>query len=260
MRERFFIVNAFSEDLNGGNPAAVCVLQTPVDRSWMQHCASTLGFSETAFLLRQGENYRLRWFSPSSEVDLCGHATLAAAYVLWREGHLALDSMAAFDTRSGRLTASNHDGWIELDFPSDEVRIIDAPGELISAANGEAICYGKSRFDYLIEFASSEMICRYQPDLGLIEKLAVRGLIITSRGSRPFDFISRFFSPQLGIPEDPVTGSAHCALGPYWADKLKKNELLARQASERGGIVKIQCKGKRLILGGKAVYVRDTDL
>jgi PhzF family phenazine biosynthesis protein len=201
--------------------------------------------------------YQLRWFTPEVEVDLCGHATLAAAHVLWEEGHLPADQQARFHTRSGLLLADRRGEWIELDFPLTAVEAAPAPPELLPALGvDQAVFVGKSAFDYFVEVDSEETLRRLAPDHTALRRLPARGIVVTARpAAGAFDFISRFFAPASGIDEDPVTGSAHCALAPYWGERLAKREMTAFQASARGGIVRVRLAGGRVILGGQAVTV-----
>lgn len=222
----------------------------------MQAVAREMNLSETAFLVPQDGGYRLRWFTPSVEVDLCGHATVASAHVLWEEGHLPSDAQARFYTKSGVLLADRRGDWIELDFPATHPAAAEPPEELLAALGAKAIFVGKSKFDYLIEVESEEQLRALAPDHSKLRKLPVRGVIVTARSATSdFDFVSRFFAPGSGIDEDPVTGSAHCALGPYWSEKLGKTEFTAYQASARGGVVRVRVNGERVLLGGQAVTV-----
>ena len=255
-------VDAFTDRPFAGNPAAVCVLSEPADEKWMQSVAAEMNLSETAFATRLpgGPKFNLRWFTPVSEVDLCGHATLATAHILWEDGHLPRDEAAFFETRSGLLTARPGPDGIELDFPSEPVSdpIVD-PGELdkIQSALGASIKFaGKNRFDLLVELETEEMVRALRPDFRRLEQFQVRGVIATSRASSAeFDLVSRFFAPRVGINEDPVCGSAHCCLGPYWAGKVGRTKLSAHQISCRGGVVKIRVEGPRTVLIGDAVTV-----
>ena len=249
-------VDSFTSEPFAGNPAAVCVLPSARDDSWMQKVAREMNLSETAFLEKHADGYKLRWFTPSIEVDLCGHATLAGAHVLWETGQLRPGEQARFHTRSGLLTSDQRDGWIEMDFPAKKEQLADAPAHLLEALGGKPVYVGKNAFDYLVEVESEEILRAMRPNFSLLRTLPVRGVIVTSRSSQPaYDFVSRFFAPGSGIDEDPVTGSAHCALGPYWATRLGKSEFIAYQASERGGVVKVRVNGDRVILGGQAVTV-----
>ncbi len=248
-------VDAFTNRPFAGNPAAVCILaQAPPER-WMQNVAREMNLSETAFLVPQNGGYNLRWFTPAAEVDLCGNATLASAHVLWEEGRLPSDAQARFHTRSGLLLAQRNGNWIEMDFPAKQEQPAEFPADL-SAALGVTPAYiGRNQFDYLVE-VDAESLRRMQPDYSRLRKLPVRGVIVTSRSDSPdFDFISRFFAPGVGVDEDPVTGSSHCALGPYWSKRLGKTELMAYQASPRGGAMRVRCCGDRVQLGGQAVTV-----
>jgi PhzF family phenazine biosynthesis protein len=249
-------VDAFTAVPFHGNPAAVCILAEPRAEQWMQDVAAEMNLSETAFLLRENDGFRLRWFTPTVEVDLCGHATLASAHALWEEGILRPEQSARFFSRSGDLTAERRGEWIELNFPATPAAPVAPPDGLATALGIIPIYTGKNRFDYLIEVGSEALLRAMNPDFRALKALSVRGVIVTSRSSSgPHDFVSRFFAPGAGIDEDPVTGSAHCCLGPYWRAKLKKNDLLACQASQRGGIVKVQVAGDRVLLGGQAVTV-----
>jgi PhzF family phenazine biosynthesis protein len=228
----------------------------------MQHVAAEMNLSETAFLhpLEAGGVFRLRWFTPRVEVDLCGHATLAAAHVLWEEGLLRPQTPALFETRSGRLSAIRRVNWIELDFPAEPVheRITDATelNRISAALNAPVVSAGRNRFDLLAELADEQAVRGLMPDISQVRAIPVRGVIATSRSSTPgFDFVSRFFAPQVGVDEDPVCGSAHCCLGPFWAAKLGWNELTGHQVSCRGGVVKVRVDGPRVALIGQAVTV-----
>ena len=250
-------VDAFASEPFEGNPAAVCLLPEPANATWMQRVAREMNLSETAFLVRRSAGaYDLRWFTPRVEVDLCGHATLASAHVLWESGHLAPDAPAVFHTRSGRLTASPRDGWIDMDFPAEPGRAASGPAWLAEALGAEPLYIERNRFDYLDEVDTEATVRHLAPDLRKIAELGGRGLIVTARAvTEGFDFVSRFFAPCAGIDEDPVTGSAHCCLGPYWQRKLGRNALTAWQASERGGLVRVAVRGDRVRLSGQAVTV-----
>ena len=222
----------------------------------MRNVAAEMNLSETAFLYKRDDGYSLRWFTPEVEVDLCGHATLASAHVLWETGELSSDERAVFHTKSGALTASRKGDWIELDFPATPAEVVEAPAELEVALGVKAVCVGKSVFDYLVEVSTEDEVRRVAPDFGLLAKVPCRGVMVTSHadGGR-FDFVSRFFAPGTGVNEDPVTGSAHCALGPFWQSKMGKSEFLAYQASRRGGEVRVRVDGERVRLGGQATTV-----
>ncbi len=249
-------VDAFTNTPFTGNPAAVCILPEARDDRWMQNIASEMNLSETAFLVRQPDGFSLRWFTPAVEVDLCGHATLASAHVLWESGHLKPDEQARFHTRSGLLTAERQGEWIELNFPATPVEPAETPDNLLQALGVPALYVGKNRFDYLVELDSEEAVRRVQPDFSLLLTVPARGVMVTSRASTSgYDFVSRFFGPRVGVNEDPVTGSAHCCLAPYWSRKLGKDALLGYQASARGGTVRVRVDGGRVRLGGQAVTV-----
>ena len=227
----------------------------------MRDVAREMNLSETAFLTPQDGGYNLRWLTPAVEVDLCGHATVAAAHVLWEDGHLPSGRQARFHTRSGLLTADRRGEWIELDFPSKTASPAEAPPDLLPSLGVTAKFVGLNAFDYLVEVDSEETLRALAPDHSRLRKLGVRGVIVTARSSTPeFDFVSRFFAPGSGIDEDPVTGSAHTALGPYWAGILGKSEFTAFQASARGGVVRVRLNGDRVILGGQAVTVMTGEL
>ena len=258
---RIFQVDAFTEKPFAGNPAGVCILPDPREDSWMQNVAREMNLSETAFLQRRGDGFDLRWFTPAVEVDLCGHATLASAHTLWEQGVIKPQDTAQFHTRSGLLTAQRQEDWIELDFPSLPDRRSKVPPGLAKALGTKPRYVGRSRFDYIVEVGSEKTVRKLKPDFTRLSALAIRGLIVTARATtQPYDFVSRFFAPRAGVNEDPVTGSAHCVLGPFWRDRLGKNDLLAYQASARGGVVRVRVGDKRVYIGGKAVTVLDAEL
>lgn len=256
MRQKVTLVDAFTATPFAGNPAAVCVLKEAAGEEWMRAVAREMNLSETAFLYPYGNDFSLRWFTPAVEVALCGHATLASSHVLWEEGHLPPGQQARFRTISGLLTAERKGDWIELDFPAARVEDADPPRGLIDALGIKARYVGKNKFDYLVEAESEEAVRKATPDHTALRRVQARGVIITSRSDSPeFDFVSRFFAPGSGIDEDPVTGSAHCALGPYWEKRLQRREFVAYQASQRGGVVRVRVEGERIKLGGQAVTV-----
>jgi PhzF family phenazine biosynthesis protein len=255
------VVDAFTDKPFSGNPAAVCVLPEERDRTWMQHVAREMNLAETAFLLLRPDHVALRWFTPLAEVDLCGHATIASAHAMWENHVLPAGKPIRFRTRSGELHAERDGEWIALDFPALPSQRADLPPGLADALGARPKAVSKYKFDYLIELDSEAAVRDLKPDLGVIAQLPVRGVVVTAVATTPgFDFVSRFFAPAVGVPEDPVTGSAHCALAPYWAGKLGKTEFLAYQASARGGIVKVAVKGDRVALCGKAVTVLRAEL
>ncbi len=249
-------VDAFTDQPFAGNPAAVCILEQPQDDSWMQSVAAEMNLSETAFLLAENDGFGLRWFTPLAEVDLCGHATLASAHVLWNERGANAGRALRFSTRSGILTAIRKAGRIELDFPGEPPEPCEPPDGLLESLGVESCYVGSNRFDYLVDVGSEEAVLAAEPDYSALGELDVRGVMITGRSTSPlFDFVSRFFAPRFGINEDPVTGSAHCCLGPYWASRIEKTEFIAYQASRRGGQVRVRVEGDRVALSGQAVTV-----
>ncbi len=254
-------VDAFTDTPFSGNPAAVCILPAQVDAQWMQRVAGEMNLSETAFVVEQEDGYGLRWFTPVSEVDLCGHATLASAHVLWEKDHLGSDETVIFHTKSGILTCEQKDEWIEMNFPITRESPAVPPEALVEGLGLMPRYVGKSEFDYLVEADSESTLRALAPDFQLLRTIPTRGCIVTAQADDPeYDFVSRFFAPGLGVNEDPVTGSAHCCLGPFWARRFKKEELTAYQASARGGVVRMRILGDRIVLGGKAVTVLQGDL
>lgn len=256
-----FLVDAFADRPFAGNPAAVCLLQRWPNAQWLQNVAAEMQQSETAFLVQEEGRFALRWFTPKVEVDLCGHATLASAHVLWQQGLAQPDEAIAFSTRSGILRAARSRGEIELDFPLKPEQPDEPPADLLPALGVTAKYVGRNQFDYLIEVESEAVLRQMTPDFKRLATVPVRGTIVTSRSSNArFDFVSRFFAPAVGIDEDPVTGSAHCCLGDYWHKRLGKSEFLAYQASPRGGGVRVRVVGERVFLGGQAVTVAAGEL
>jgi len=260
-------VDAFTSEAFAGNPAMVCLLPAPRDPEWMQKVAREMNLSETAFLVKRpaaagGESgYDLRWFTPAVEVALCGHATLASAHVLWEGGHVPRGKTARFFTKSGVLTAERRGDWIELNFPATIAEAATAPTGLADALGITPSWVGRSKFDYVVEVESEEIVRRLQPDFSALRTLPVRGVMVTSAAtSSGFDFVSRFFAPGSGIDEDPVTGSAHCCLTPYWSKKLGRTELTAHQLSARGGVLRLKLDGDRVRLSGQAVTVLKAEL
>lgn len=261
MGVKIFQVDAFAEQPFSGNPAAVCILPEERDEDWMQMVAREMNLSETAFVRKQREGFALRWFTPTVEVELCGHATLASAHILWEKGYVNPDEDVRFYTLSGVLTASRKRDWIELDFPAEPEKQARAPPGLTKALGVRPKYVGKNRFDYLVEIESEETLRKMRPDFTLLKSIPARGVAVTCLSSAPeYDFVSRFFAPGAGVNEDPVTGSAHCCLGPFWGRRLNKNEFLAYQASPRGGVVRVRLQGDRVILGGRGVTVLEGEL
>lgn len=255
MALRIRTVDAFTDTPFAGNPAAVCLLPESRDETWMKHVAREMNLSETAFLRKDEGGYLLRWFTPVVEVELCGHATLASAHFLWEEGHVPAQDEIRFYTKSGLLTAVRDGHHIELDFPATPPSPCDAPEGLFEALGVPVSQVYKSRFDFLVELPSERDVRAVRPDHGALKKLGVRGVMITARGDGLFDVASRFFAPGAGIDEDPVTGSAHCCIGPFWAERLGKTTLRCFQASERGGSLRVKVAGDRVKLAGQALTV-----
>jgi PhzF family phenazine biosynthesis protein len=266
MLQPIAVVDAFTAEPYRGNPAGICVLPAVASDEWMQSVAIEMNHAETAFLIKCGESnqdgYDLRWFTPGGEVDLCGHATLASAHYLWETGALAEDEQARFHTRSGLLTAIrlSADGaaWIELDFPSEPVSATETPEGIAAMLGAEPVFVGRNRMDYLVELKDETAVRRLRPDLKQIADLSdrdnVRGIIVTAAATESgTDIVSRCFFPRFHIDEDPVTGSAHCALAPYWIPRLGKQEIVAYQASARSGWLRLRLAGDRVKLHGQAV-------
>jgi predicted PhzF superfamily epimerase YddE/YHI9 len=244
------VVDAFTHEPFRGNPAAVCLLASEPDEGWMRRVAREMNLSETAFLVARDGGWSLRWFTPTVEVALCGHATLASAHVL-HESHGVKD--ATFYTRESGELHTRHDGRrIEMNFPARPCQPAEPPPGL-EAALGAKLCWtGRTSYDYLVELSSEEALRSLNPDHYSLSQLPVRGVIVTARAQR-YDFVSRFFAPGSGVPEDPVTGSAHCSLAPFWSERLGKKVMSAFQASERGGELEVECLGERVLLRGQAV-------
>lgn len=263
MNQTIIQVDSFTNTPFKGNPAAVCVLETAREDSWMQIVAREMNLSETAFAIEQGAEYNLRWFTPTTEVPLCGHATLATAHVLWAEGYASTGQAINFQTKSGLLTAKYHNDWIELDFPVNRSQDIPPITKLQDALGARIKTFAYNSLGYLVELNSPQAVEKLQPNLSLIKQLPVANVIVTSLAAEnsPYDFISRFFAPGLGIDEDPVTGAAHCCLAPYWRDRLHQDSFFAYQASSRGGEIKVNYDGgDRVLLQGQAVTVMRGEL
>jgi PhzF family phenazine biosynthesis protein len=251
---KIYIVDAFTNNAFSGNPAAVCLLDYPKTDDWMQRVSNELNLSETAFLFREGEHFNLRWFTPKSEVDLCGHATLASAHVLWFEQNLDNEELI-FSTKSGMLTVKKNEGWIHMNFPLEIAVESKPPVELIDGIGITNFSFiGRNRFDFILEVESQSVIENLSPNFDVLKRIDSRGIIVTSKSNDPeYDFVSRCFFPRLGVDEDPVTGSAHCLLGPYWMEKLQKNTFKAIQLSSRRGVLQLEVLDKRIIISGQAV-------
>ncbi len=251
-----FHVDAFTDHPFFGNPAAVCILDSARDTAWMQNVAAEMNLSETAFILPQEDGFSLRWFTPTVEVDLCGHATLASAHTLWDADYLKPDVPARFHTRSGLLTCVRLGDWIEMDFPADPEKPVSPPAALISGLGVPFRYVGRGRSNYVVELESEAAVRNLKPDFKELMALGRSCSMVTSRATTAgFDFVSRFFAPGDGLDEDPVTGSAHCLLAPYWSAKLAKSEMTGYQASARGGVVRVRLAGDRVKLSGQAVTV-----
>ncbi len=250
-------IDAFTDEPFKGNPAAVCLLDREVDDQWMQAVAAEMNLSETAFVGadRGDGTLPLRWFTPTTEIDLCGHATLASAHALWREAEVPAGTEIRFATRSGVLTARDQDGEIQLDFPATPTTPAEVPAGLQEALGVPLCQVGRSRFDYLVEVGSEREVRELEPDFWRLRSVATRGVIVTAAAAPPYDFVSRFFAVAVGVDEDPVTGSAHCCLSPFWSQRLGRTDLIGFQASRRGGVVRTRLKGDRVVLGGRAVTV-----
>ncbi|MEQ8787352.1 MAG: PhzF family phenazine biosynthesis isomerase [Pirellulaceae bacterium] len=250
-----FQVDAFTSTPFRGNPAAVCLLEEPRDDAWLQAVAAEMNLSETAFVRPVGRRFELRWFTPTIEVPLCGHATLASAHVLFTEQRVAGETIE-FETKSGVLTARRRDTLIELDFPAAAPEAADSPDELIPALGVAARFVGRNQLDWIVEVEGEREVREASPDFRLLSAVNTRGVMITATSDdAAFDFVSRYFAPAVGIDEDPVTGSAHCCLGPFWSERLGKDELVGHQVSVRGGVVHVRPQGDRVLLRGEAVGV-----
>jgi PhzF family phenazine biosynthesis protein len=251
MKTKIYQVDAFTEKLYGGNPAAVCPLDKWLDESIMQNIASENNLSETAFFVKEKDGLHIRWFTPAVEVDLCGHATLASAHVIFH--HLKYkDDVIVFHSKSGELTVSRHDELIALNFPADKPQKTVAPNELIAGIEIVPLETYKGKTDYMLIYLSQKQIEIISPEFQVLEKAKARGVIVTAKGDET-DFVSRFFAPQSGVNEDPVTGSSHTMLIPYWSNKLGKKELTAKQISKRQGLLWCKDLGDRVEIAGKAV-------
>ncbi len=254
-------VDAFADRPFTGNPAGVCLLDGPAEDGWMLAVAQEMNLSETAFVHREGDGFSLRWFTPVAEVELCGHATLATAHVLWERGILDADEVARFDTLSGVLTARRAGADVEVDFPATHESPAEVPEGLAAALGSTPVYVGRSTYDLLAVLADEEAVRGLEPRIELLRAVPARGIIVTAEARTPgLDFVSRFFAPALGIPEDPVTGSAHCCLGPFWAARTGRDRFVAFQASPRGGTVRVRVSDDRVVVGGRAVTVLEGEL
>ncbi len=264
MPTRFYHVDAFTSVPYTGNPAVVCPLDGPASPHWMQDVAAEMNVSETAFFHRNGpdsDTFHLRWFTPITEVDLCGHATLASAHVLREDGIVPVGQTVRFQTASGLLTVEIGDDLLCMDFPAERAEAVDTPEALATGLGVQPIWVGRNRLDYVAELESAAIVGELTPDLRALADLPGRGVIVTARGEEPgIDYVCRVFGPKTGIPEDPATGSAQCALGPYWAEKLGKAELAAYQSSRRGGHMHVRPQGQRVIISGQSVTISSGEL
>ncbi|MDH4120786.1 MAG: PhzF family phenazine biosynthesis protein [Deltaproteobacteria bacterium] len=261
MPQLLYQVDAFTDQPFSGNPAAVCVLEAPRPDAWMQSVAMEMNLSETAFVLPQGADFGLRWFTPTQEIALCGHATLAAAHVLWEQGILPPTAEARFHTLSGLLRVARQGAWMEMDFPLWASQEEPAPAGLAQALGAPVLWFGRHQGFGMALLENAQRVKDLRPDLNQLRSLPLEGVVITAAGDEMgCDFVSRVFAPNLGIDEDPVTGSTHCMLTPYWAERLGKTELLARQLSRRGGVLRVAPQGERVLLRGQAVTVMRAEL
>ncbi|MEM1000483.1 MAG: PhzF family phenazine biosynthesis protein [Bacteroidota bacterium] len=249
-------VDSFTDAPFRGNPAGVCILMNHRPDNWMQKVAFEMNLSETAFFMQMNGRFRLRWFTPTTEVDLCGHATLATAHVIWQSEVVGPQEDLHFETRSGQLVARREGEWIVLDFPVRPAVAAPVPEGMVSGLGATPISCWRGQDDYLIELASEAEVKLLQPDFRALKAVKARGIIVTAPSENPeFDFVSRFFGPGVGVDEDPVTGSAHCTLAPFWQGRLGKTAMTGYQASERGGVVKVELRDDRVWLKGKAITV-----
>lgn len=252
MQLKLYQVDAFSNRLFSGNPAAVCIIDEWLDDDLMQNIALENNLSETAFVVPKGNDFKIRWFTPAIEVDLCGHATLAAGHVIFNHTAYSGDEINFESQKSGLLKVKKEGEFLTLDFPTDEVKKVSPPEQLLKALEIEPIeCY-KGKTDFMFVFASRQEVENVQVDCSFAGEVNFRGIIVTAKGN-DVDFVSRFFAPGAGILEDPVTGSAHTTLTPYWSKKLEKDELFARQLSKRGGELKCRVVGERVLISGQAI-------
>jgi PhzF family phenazine biosynthesis protein len=257
MQDIIAIVDAFADAPFAGNPAAVCLLAQPRDAAWMQALAREMNAPATAFPVAGDGGYDLRWFSPTTELAICGHGTFASAHILFAEGRAAPDELLHFRTGVGTLTCRREGELIAMDFPAEPPQPVAAvPAELLQALGVQPRAVARNRFDYLVELASAAAVRAVAPDLALLKTVQTRGAIVTARSDRDgCDFISRFFAPNAGVGEDAVTGSAHCALGPYWGARLGKDDLVGYQASPRGGTVRVHLRADRVDLLGRGITI-----
>ena len=254
-------VDAFTDQLFKGNPAGVCLLPAEKSDEWMKDLAAEMNLSETAFLLKNGEDFDLRWFTPSTEIELCGHATLASAHILWQEGIVPVEQAIRFHTHSGLLTASCQGDWIELNFPARRYTPVTEIEGITNAVGMVPDEVYQSASNLLYVYSDENSVRNMTPDFTALARFDYHGLIVTAPvATSPYDFVSRVFAPAIGINEDPVTGSSHCTLAPYWQERLHKDHFIAYQASKRGGVLKLRISGERVYISGQAVTVFATTL
>ena len=251
---KIFTVDAFTDKLFSGNPAGVCILDEDMSENTMLSIAAEMNLSETAFVKKIDEGFSLKWFTPKVEVQLCGHATLATAHILWEQGILSQNEEARFHTLSGLLTVTNDNGEYEMNFPAYTVKDVSPNEKLIEALKVTPVNFAEAEYHYICELESEEQLRNVSPSMETLMGLEKFGTIVTAKSnSNDYDFVSRFFAPSKGVNEDPVTGSAHCSLGPYWMQKTGRDYFTAYQASQRGGVVKIKMNDGRVLLKGRAV-------
>ncbi len=256
MGTRIFHVDSFADRPFTGNPAAVCLFPGTTDDAWMHDVAQEMNLAATAFVEQDAEGFALRWFSSKVELSLCGHGTLAAAHILWEGGHAAGDQPIRFQTLAGTVLARRDRDWIHLDFPAEPADETVPPPALVRALSVEPVYVGANRLDHLVVVDAEKTVRALRPDLALLATVPTRGVIVTALStSSEYSFVSRYFAPAAGIDEDQVTGSAHCCLGPFWGKRLALTEMLAYQASPRGGVVRVRLAGERVHLGGRAVTI-----
>jgi PhzF family phenazine biosynthesis protein len=251
MKLTIYQVDAFTKDVFRGNPAAVCPLEKWIDADLMQKIALENNLSETAFFVKSGDIYEIRWFTPTFEIDLCGHATLASAFVIFEILQAENDKIKFVSNKSGELSVEKNGDRLTLDFPSRPVSPVHAPSGLIEALGKEPKEIYKAR-DYFLVYENEQEVAEIAPNFSKLLEIDAHGFIVTAKGDA-CDFVSRFFAPEVGVFEDPVTGSSHCNLIPFWAERLGKNELFARQISARGGELFCELAGDRVKIGGNAV-------
>lgn len=251
--QKIYQIDAFADELFQGNPAAVCVMDSWLEDTIMQKIAMENNLAETAFVVKEEDHYHIRWFTPELEVDLCGHATLASAYVIFHYYEHTSDIINFYSHRSGKLSVTReHSGYLTLNFPTDTLEEVPTSSKMVEALGLSPLKTFKGKTDFMLIYANEEMITSLKPNFFLLDEIETRGVIVTAPG-KEVDFVSRFFAPQCGISEDPVTGSAHTSLTPYWAKKLGKTTLVAKQLSSRGGTIRCTFLGDRVLISGKAV-------